>query len=301
MNISNIKSSLYNYFFAEKPVEGIAFFRIMIGTIAFFVFLQDSIMMHDFWGPDAIQTPETSARNYSFPILNIFQYIKITNTILYTFVSIQLISLIFFTIGYKTKFFTIISIILMVSFNQRNINILSSSDLLLRILFMYMLFAPSANMFSVDSLIAKSKGSPLKRDHTCWVHKLIQIQISVCYLSTVIMKLKGTTWLEGSAVYYATRLTDLTRFTLPLILDYKWTIMLITWSTIVIETSLGLLLLTKKMRKPLISLGILFHLGIEYLMSIPTFEWLMIIGLLTMFKISDYRIISNRVLDSLKR
>jgi len=36
-------------------------------------------------------------------------------------------------------------------------------------------------------------------------------------------------------------------------------------------------------------IGIIFHLGIEYMMSIPTFEIIMIIGLLTMFDLEDYR------------
>ena len=133
-----------------------------------------------------------------------------TTGVLYLFVSVQIVALISFTIGLKTRVSTIVAFILMVSFQQRNINMLSSSDLLLRIMFMYMIFSPAANCYSVDSILAKLKGTPLKRDHASWVHRLIQIQISICYISTVIAKAKGYTWLDGSAVYYATRLEDLT-------------------------------------------------------------------------------------------
>jgi hypothetical protein len=171
---------------------------------------------------------------------------------------------------------------------------LSSSDLLIRIMFMYMIFAPSGNAYSIDSIIAKFKGKALPRDHAGWVHRLVQIQIAVCYVSTVIAKAKGETWLDGSAVYYATRLDDLTRFSVPFILDWKWSLMLITWSSLVIEFSLGTLIFIDELRKPLIVLGILFHLGIEYMMSIPTFEWLMIISLLAMFKFEDYRTFDNK-------
>jgi len=293
--VESIKEIWFNYFFKKRPVEGIAIFRILIGALAFLTFLQDSLVMNDFWGPDAIQSTQTAAKNFSFPTLNIFQYIQITNTVLYTFVSIQIISLFFFTIGFKTRFFSILVFILMVSFNQRNINMLSSSDLLLRIMFMYLMFSPCGNAYSVDSIIAKYKGSPLKRDHASWVHRLVQIQIAVCYVSTVLMKIKGVTWLDGSAVYYATRLNDLTRFATPFILDWKWSIMLITWSTLLIEFSLGTLIFINKLKKPLIILGITFHLGIEYMMTIPTFEWLMIIGLLAMFKIDSYRVFDKKI------
>ena len=75
MKIETIRSRWNNYFFAEKPVEGIAIFRILIGLIALFSFFQDSLVMHDFWGPFAIQSTKTSMMNYSFPTLNIFQHL----------------------------------------------------------------------------------------------------------------------------------------------------------------------------------------------------------------------------------
>jgi hypothetical protein len=90
--IENIKEMWFNYFFKERPVEGIAIFRILIGALAFLTFLQDSFVMSDLWGPDAIQSTQTAAKNFSFPTLNIFQYIKMTNTVLYTFVSIQILA-----------------------------------------------------------------------------------------------------------------------------------------------------------------------------------------------------------------
>jgi hypothetical protein len=152
-----------------------------------------------------------------------------------------------------------------------------------------MMFAPSANVLSLDSLLAKKKGKPLPKDVSPWAHRLIQIQIAVVYISTIIAKSKGETWLDGSAVYYSTRLIDLTRFPVPFLLDWKWFLTLSTWLTLLIELSLGTLIFIKEFKKPLIVLGIIFHLGIEYMMTIPTFEILMIFGLLTMFELDDYR------------
>lgn len=299
MKISEVKSRWENFWFAEKPIEGIAIFRILIGFLALMSFSQDALLMQDLWGPYAIQSVQTGMENYSFPVLNLFQYMNLTEGLLVVIVGIQMLALLSFTVGFKTRISTIVAFILLVSFNQRNINMLSSADLLLRILFMYMLFAPSGNAYSIDAFLAKLKGKPLKRNHANWVHRLIQIQIAVVYVSTVIAKAKGETWLDGSAVYYATRLADLTRFPVPFILDWRWSIMLITWTTLIIELALGTIIFIDEWRKPIIIFGIIFHLGIEYMMSIPTFEWLMIVGLIAMFKIEDYRVFDGYLKDKI--
>lgn len=290
MRLQEIKNIWNHFFFTPRPVEGIAIFRILIGSLALITFLQDSLVMHDLWGQYGLQSIQTMQLNYSFPILSIFQYLNLTPTLLIILVCTQILSLTFFTIGYKTRYFSILSFVLMVSFHQRNINILSSSDLLMRIMFMYLMFSPCANTYSVDSWLAKVKGTPLKKDYASWTMRLIQVQIAVVYVSTVIAKLKGETWVDGSAVYYATRLEDFTRFSVPFILDWQWSIKLITWTTLILEFALGSLIFIEEFRRPLILIGIIFHLGIEYMMSIPTFEWLMIVCLIAMFRLEDYRL-----------
>jgi hypothetical protein len=290
MKLTDIQYVWNRIFFDKKPAEGIAIFRILLGTLTLFTFFQDALRLEDFWGPFAIQSVETGLKNYHFPILNIFQYFKLSYSVLYSLIAVQFISLMCFTLGFKTRFFSIIAFILLVSFQQRNINMLSSADLLLRIMFFIMMFAPSANVLSLDSFFAKKKGKPLAKDVAPWAHRLIQIQIAVVYISTIIAKSKGETWLDGSAVYYSTRLVDLTRFPVPFLLDWKWFLTLSTWLTLIIEFSLGTLMFIKEFKKPLIFIGIIFHLGIEYMMTIPTFEILMIFGLLAMFELKDYRV-----------
>jgi uncharacterized membrane protein YphA (DoxX/SURF4 family) len=288
-----------DFWFKEQPVEGIAIFRILFGCVLLLSFTQDALIMNEFWGPDAIQSVTTGMKNYFNPTFNLFQYFEMSYSLLYTAVTIQFISIICFIIGFKTRLASILTFVLLVSFQQRTINMLSSADLLMRIMSLLMIFAPAGNAFSVDSILGKLKGIPLKKDYSVWVHRLIQIQIAVVYISTVIAKSKGETWLDGSAVYYSTRLVDLTRFPVPFILDWKWTIMLSTWGSLITEISLGTLIFIDEFRKPLIFWGILFHLGIEYMMSIPTFEWLMIACLLAMFNFSDYRLFSQNIKSKL--
>jgi hypothetical protein len=289
MKASKLIDGWNDYFFKERPLDGICIFRIFFGILILGVFFQDALYYKDFWGPNAIQSLETSMQNYRFPILNIFQYFNpLTDNIVLFFVISLITSLVLFIAGFQTRIMTIISFILLVSFNQRTINMLSSADLLIRIILLLMIFAPIGNMYSLDAMLARKKGKPLKTMGASWVHRLMQIQIAVVYVSTVIAKSHGETWLDGSAVYYASRLEDFIRFPVPFFLDWMWSVKLMTWGTLVLELALGTVIFIDEFRKPLIYLGILFHLGIEYMMSIPTFEWLMIVCLTGMLKVDDY-------------
>jgi len=296
LKIGDLKNKWNDYFFKEVPVDGICLFRIIFGIIVLSTFFQDALYYKEFWGPEAIQSATTSMKNYPFPILNIFQYFEVTNLNVLVLCLTLITTLSFFIVGFKTRTMAFISFILLVSFNQRTINMLSSADLLIRIILGLMIFSPAGHKFSLDAKFAKLKGKVISGMHAPWVHRLIQLQIAVVYISTIIAKSHGNTWIDGSAVYYSTRLTDFERFTVPLFLDWMWSIKFMTWSALIVEFSLGTLIFIDELRRPLIIIGIFFHLGIEYMMAIPTFEWLMIVCLLGMFKLEDYKIFSENYL-----
>jgi hypothetical protein len=191
---------------------------------------------------------------------------------------VYFLSLLFAIMGLYTRGSIIVVMICLTSFHQRNIWLLSSSELLVRLVTLLMIFSPCGHLFSIDTLISRKKNlEPNKKDWAPWVLRLIQIQLSVVYLWTVWHKLKGETWFEGTAVYYATRLESMKNFSIPLLLDWIPFIKLSTWLTLLVELALGTLIWFKEFRIPIIFLGIVFHLSIEYLMSIPFFEINMIL------------------------
>jgi hypothetical protein len=50
------------------------------------------------------------------------------------------------------------------------------------------------------------------------------------------------------------------------------------WFTLALEFSLGVLIWFRRFRYPLLLLGLLFHLGIEYALNLPMFSWDVITG-----------------------
>ncbi len=280
--------ALDKFFFTEHPTYNLAFFRIVWGSLVFFNVLFEVGNIADFYGPEAIVSLETVSsriRHFHFSLFHLFKESLATAYGIYFF---TLISLMMVTIGYYTRVFLFFSLIGLVSLHMRNTWILSSADVLIRCIFFILIWSPCYNVLSIDSWLAKKRGEPKPVNASQWTWRLIQIQIAVVYLWTFWSKVKGENWIEGSAVYYATRLETMRNFTIPWLLDTKIIIKFLTWGTLAIELALGTLVWFKKTRTVVILLGISLHLGIEVAMAIPFFEWIMIVLLMNFYNPDDY-------------
>jgi hypothetical protein len=279
-----------NFFFDEKPTEGLAVFRIIWMGLIFSYFLLDIANVNDFYGPHALISLTTVKDQFPYLHANLFHMFRPGYEVVYLMLFVYGISLVASILGLFTRYSLAIALICMTSFHQRNIWLLSSSEVLMRVITLYLVFSPCGNTLSLDSLIGRVFPQFSKpRSAAVWALRLIQIQISVVYVWTVWHKLKGETWWDGSALYYASRLQSMTNFTLPFLMDSMIFLKLMTWGTLIIELSLGILVWFKEFRRPVIIGGIIFHFGIEYLMSIPFFELYMISLLLNFFTPEEFQ------------
>ncbi|HLT23216.1 MAG TPA: HTTM domain-containing protein [Bacteriovoracaceae bacterium] len=280
--------ALDKFFFTEHPTYNLAFFRIVWGSLVFLNVLFEIGNIADFYGPEAIVSLETVSsriRHFHFSLFHLFKESLATAYGIYFF---TLISLMMVTIGYYTRVFLFFSLIGLVSLHMRNTWILSSADVLIRCIFFILIWSPCYNVLSIDSWLANKRGEPKPVNASQWTWRLIQMQIAVVYLWTFWSKVKGENWIDGSAVYYATRLETMRNFTIPWLLDTKVIIKFLTWGTLAIELALGTLVWFKKTRTVVILLGISLHLGIEVAMAIPFFEWIMIVLLMNFYNPDDY-------------
>lgn len=300
LTFKNIQHSWNEFFFTERPTYNLAIFRILWGSLIFFNILAEFGNVEDFYGPAGMVSFSTAKgylNSFHFSLFQIFQE-SLFNTYLIYFVT--LISLFFVTIGLFSRTALFLAFLGIVSLHMRNIWILSSADVLIRCVFMILVWSPCYNVLSLDSIIASKRGMPLPIKASQWTWRLLQIQICVVYLWTFWSKIKGDAWFDGSAVYYATRLETLKHYTLPWVLDNKYSLMFLTWSSLLTEVALGILVWFNKTRKPVIIAGVIFHLGIEYVMAIPFFEWIMIVLLLNFFTPEEYASLMMKLKEKMK-
>lgn len=291
-----------NFFFRPAPVDNIALFRILWCTLLLVNALIDVQNATVFYGPEAITSLETVREQFSYPHLNLFHFFQGRIEVVYMIFAVYIISLLFALIGFYTRYALTLVFVCLTSLHQRNIWLLGSSELVMRIVTLLLIFSPCAHAYSLD-VIRKKRESfwGVGTKYSPWVLRLLQIQLSIIYLWTVWHKLKGDDWLDGSAVYYATRLNSMKNIPVPYLLDSVLFLKLSTWGTLVIEFCLGSLIWFKESRWPLIISGILFHLIIEVLMAIPFFEITMILMLLLFIPFEDVNLFTNQLRLVLKR
>jgi hypothetical protein len=124
---------------------------------------------------------------------------------------------VFVTIGFMSQFSTAIVFLFLNAIIRRNSYITNGGDLLLRSMGFFMIFAASGAAISVDRLIRIWRGREGPERQLCWpwAQRLLQIQTALVYLSAFAWKTVGTDWINGTALFYTTRLVQLQRFPTP--------------------------------------------------------------------------------------
>jgi hypothetical protein len=163
------------------------------------------------------------------------------------------------------------------SIQERNHYIINGSDTVMTVTGFFLIFAPAGAALSVDRLKRIWAGHEGHEVPLCspWAQRMIQIQISIGYIATFSAKMIGKTWRNGTALYYVLRLTGFRRFPVPFANRLIVT-RLLTWGTLVIEFSAGVLVWFRSLRYAVLLAAFLLHMGIEYSMNLPIFEWIMV-------------------------
>jgi hypothetical protein len=186
----------------------------------------------------------------------------------YAAVGLLIVAAVMLTLGLFTKASNIVVALLLVVLQRRDVYMLNSGDLLLRELALYLCLMPSGEVWSLD---ARRRGSSELR--APWGLRMLQMQVSMLYAFSVIAKLHGDTWQDGSAVGRALQLGDLQRLVVPEGLSTSVAIVaLLTYGTIVVETALAICLWLPRAKYVAMALGVSIHLGIEATLLIGWFS-----------------------------
>jgi hypothetical protein len=182
------------------------------------------------------------------------------------------------TVGFHTRFASVVVFVALSSLLQRNPYVVTGGESLLRIIAFFLMFAPAGESLSVDRW-RRAAGDfwafPLRAP---WAQRLIQVQVSLMYLSTVFLKFTGKTWRAGTAVGYAWGLAHYTRVAVPHAISGSLpAIHLATWATLVIESALAILVWNRLLRPWLLAAGIALHLSIELTMKVGFFSWAVLV------------------------
>jgi hypothetical protein len=275
MTLPGVREAWDEFFFAPQSPIPIALFRIFYGVCV----SATVILLHSDWlewfgvhGWVSLSTTRTVEPGVR---LNLFSLMPQDDRWIAAFFWIFLGFAVLLTVGFWTRISSVAVFLSLASIDQRNLFINHSGDTFLRVAGFFLMFAPAGAALSLDRLIRVRKGlegsgiSP----RAPWAQRMIQFELALLYLVSFWWKMKGNTWLNGTALYYVTHLHSIKRFPLPGWVQYPPILKIGGWSILVLEFCLGTLIWFRRFRYPLLMLGLLFHLCIEYAINIPMFQW----------------------------
>ena len=222
----------------------------------------------------------------------VFSYLPTSSSVLYGCYFCFLTQAVLLLFGIFPRFQAVGSFFWLVSFQHRNIMICDGEDVVMRLVGFFVMLMPlhqlGANRSSASTL-PTSIPSTTTLVAACelqpgrvrsWALRLLQIQMCIIYLDTAAAKFHGDVWLDGTALYYVSRLDAWFRAdAVPhFLFDTPWIVWLMTWSVIVIEFAVPVLIWFRETRRWALVLVAVFHLSCFWMMDLFLFHWIMLCG-----------------------
>lgn len=232
--------------------------------------------------PDLITfyaTPGLAPASASQPVPWRLLWVATPSAVVVVVWMLLLVAALALTVGWRTRLASVVALVALSVLHQRNRLVLNSGDDLMRILGIYLMLAPAGLALSLDRI---RHGLPLWHAprRPLWALRLMQLQISLMYVVTVVYKLVGG-WSEGTTMWYVWHLEELQRVSvLPLVDMWPVVVEVATFATLLVELALGLLVWVRRLRPWVLLSGAMFHLLIDATMVVGPFSWAVLVGYL---------------------
>jgi hypothetical protein len=271
--LKRVGSGWNRFWFTPQKTSTLALFRIAFGTIMFFWTLSLIPNLFAFFGSDGIMPTYPELGPGAWGLLQFSS----SSGLLVGVLLMLLMASAALAIGFYSRIASVLVWVGVMAFSHRNPLIGNSGDELVGSLALFLALAPSGAALSVDRWRAAPGRFWEFPTKAPWALRLVQIQLSAVYLSAVWQKIQGQTWRDGTAVSYALRIADVGRVPTPEFITHSVVLSeLMTFGTLALEASLGVLVWNKVLRPWVLAAGVMMHLGIDFSILVGFFSFTMI-------------------------
>lgn len=271
--LKRVGSGWNRFWFTPTQTSTLALFRIAFGTIIFFWTLSLIPNLFAFFGSDGIMPNYPELGPGAWGLLQLSS----SNGFLVAVLLMLLMAAAALAIGFYSRIAAVLVWVGVMAFSHRNPLIGNSGDELVGNLALFLALAPSGAALSVDRLRSAPGRFWEFPEKAPWALRLVQLQLSAVYLSAVWQKIQGQTWRDGTAVSYALRIADVGRVPTPEFITHSVVLSeLMTFGTLALEASLGILVWNKVARPWVLGAGVMMHLGIDFSILVGFFSFTMI-------------------------
>lgn len=293
-----------HFFFQRISASGFGLLRIAWAAAALWFFAREWNDIAFYYSDAGILPPELGGyvyrNDYRFSLLSFIG----TPGPVFGLYLLMLVSLTLAMIGKWTRFTTVLSVILLFSFHERNLLPLGGGDTVLRNIGFLLAVAPEIRAFSIDRLRQQWKQWSTNRTllppltMSIWPYRLLLWQLILIYVTSGWDKVTGTMWLNGTAVAsafhhmhfarYPLWIMDLASIPSP-VFGYFTLVFEFAWLGLLLPRRIvGKILQPHALRRALIVCGILFHGGIFVFMDVGSFSLAIMAAYLGLLRDDDF-------------
>ena len=214
--------------------------------------------------------------------------------------AISMFVLIAFTVGFKTRWTSILSYLIVVSYAHRASGALYGLDQVNGFVTLYLALGPSGALYSVDHWLQRRAGqgrapSVLQPSVLANVAiRLMQVHLCVMYFFAGVGKLLGAAWWDGTALWGAFASYDYQTVDMTFLAHWPHVVNLMTHVALFWEVSYAFGVWPRLTRPIYVLMAIPVHLGIGLCMGMQTFGLAMIFANLCFLSPSGARWILRR-------
>ncbi len=216
--VNSIFSAIDGFFFRKISASGFGLMRIVWAACILFMMLgsgADTVRYYSNSGIIPRSIWHLAFRSqYRFTVLD---WITAPEPVVLLWTTFML-CLFFMMLGIHSRLMTVLSVLLLASFHERNLQIINAGDTLFQIMGWILMISPRVDAFSLDRLrhqyhtwMKKGKLLPPIRS-SIWAYRLLLWQLIVLYLMSGWAKLHGHMWGAGTAIASTFHHTDYFRF-----------------------------------------------------------------------------------------
>src|SRR5438067_12396366 len=187
------------------------------------------------------------------------------------------------TVGWHTRTACVLAFLGVASFEWRNPLILDGSDIVFRLIPLWLALTGCGDMYSLDAANRRDRGEQLTERGPALPVRLLELQVGWIYLMTGLEKMAGTLWKNGTATFYALQLehTFGRSWAYPLAMNMI-VVHLMSWGTLVVELLyVPLTMIPSRITRLIAVVGAAFlHGGILTMINVGNFLVIMLSALI---------------------
>lgn len=268
------------FWFTPTDPGTLCLIRILAGSMLFYTHLIWTFDLEAFFGPRSWLTASVVTQSTTFAdSWSVLSWCR-GSWSLWTFHGLALATFALLMLGLWTRFAAVVAFVFAVSYAHRTPGALFGLDQINSLLSLYLIVGPSGSRFSIDAWRARRARRAVATPSITanMAIRLIQCHLCVIYAVAGLSKLQSAAWWNGSAVWGAIANQEYQTLDVTWLAHWPLIVSALTHATVVFEVSYCVLIWNRWTRPLVLFAATCLHLGIVFVLGMPTFGLAMLIA-----------------------